>query len=147
VSGVTEPGLAIDALSVAPCVEGRDLLIELGATGKPDPDAAQAEHLLAEVVNLGVLGVTCFGEPRQVFEVLTRPCVASIRASLGDPFEWWRSHRFGVREADHGFHVAPVPCVHHEQGPLDVLLRHRPRSISRPEWFHAVEVLPSRLPS
>src|SRR4029453_15675125 len=76
--GVTEPGPRFDALPVAPCVEKRGLLIELDAAGKPDPDAAQAEHLVTKIADIGVLVVTRFGELRQVIKVLTPSCVSTV---------------------------------------------------------------------
>jgi hypothetical protein len=45
-----------------PCVEEPGLLIKLDANGKPEPSATQAEHLIAKVVNLGVLDVALIGE-------------------------------------------------------------------------------------
>jgi hypothetical protein len=129
--GVTEPGPPFDALSVTPFEEDRNVLIELNATGKPVPKATEAEHLIAEVVNLGELGVALLGELRQAFEVLTHSSVAAVRTSLHAPFERGRPHDFGIRERDHGFHVAPVPCVNYEQSQVYVLPRHRPRSIPR----------------
>jgi hypothetical protein len=61
-------------------LEDGDLLIELDAARKPEPDAAQAEHLVAEVVNLVELDVVLLGELRQVE-------LSSALERLPEPFE------------------------------------------------------------
>jgi hypothetical protein len=110
-------------------LKDRDLLIELDAAGKSEVGRPKAEHLVAEVVNFGVVGVVLFGELRQVFEVLTHAGMAAVRASLHDAFERRKPHALGIPKRDHGHGVASVPRVVDEQSQLHVLLRH-PREVS-----------------
>ncbi len=56
----------------------------------------------------------------------------------------------GIRECEHGFDVLAVPSVHKAMNDLDVLLRHRPRSISRmplrtAAWPGPAQTAPPRL--
>jgi hypothetical protein len=89
-------------------------------------------------VNLGELDVAPLGGLREVFEVLTHPCVAAIRASPRcESFNHGIPDDFGVRERDVGFGVAPVPRVKREQGQLHVLLRHRPTQYPAPGFYFA----------
>jgi len=128
---MTEPGSRFDALSVAPCAEDGALLIEFDTAGKPHSKVTQAKHLVTEVADLGELGVGLLGELRLVLEFLAYLGVTAVRASLRDPFERGVPHASGVPERDPGFDVAPVPRIKCAQSQLDVLLRHRPRSIAR----------------